>query len=120
MDIRIIREPITLSELEEIAEKFQRTLVKGAADLERRVIALGGEWHMDANNVLIENDSEQKNIWGFNLYPKERGEKAIEYISLINIRPSQGNTAMELADRNLRDSIRGIVEKLIPELELRK
>ena len=118
MDIRIIREPITPPVLNDIAQKFQHTLIKGVADVERQLIALGGEWHMDANSVLIADGSVQQNLWDFNLYPEERGEKAIEYISLINIRPSQGNTAMELADKHLRDTIRGIVGKLVPDLGL--
>lgn len=116
MDIRIVREPISIEELEELARRFHRTLVKGVADVERDIIALGGEWHMDANNALIADGSLQKDLWGFNIYPKEKGDKAIEYISLINIRPGQGNKEMELADDGLRHSIRNIARKSIPDL----
>lgn len=118
MDIRIVREPISLTELEGLAQAYHRRLVKGVADLERGIIALGGEWHIDANNILIADGSEQKNLWGFNVYPQEKGEKSIEYISLINIRPAQGNTAMELMDESLRKSIHTIVRQLIPDLGL--
>ena len=118
MDIRIIREPISSSELEELAQAYHHRLVKGVVDLEREVVALGGEWHIDANNVLIQDGSEQRSLWGFNLYPQERGDNAIEYISLINIRPAQGNRAMELMDNTLRESIYAIVRKLIPDLGL--
>lgn len=118
MDIRIVREPISDGDLQDLARAFHHTLVKGVADVDRRIIALGGEWHMDANNVLIADGSEQRNLWGFNVYPKERGDTAIEYVSLINIRPAQRNTEMELADEGLRRAIRRIAMKLIPGLSL--
>ena len=118
MDISVIHEPITFTELEEFAKAYHRTLVKGVADVERGIIALGGEWHMDANTVLIADGSQQKNLWGFNVYLKQKSDQAIEYISLINIRPAQGNKTMELMDEGLRQSVRTIVGRLIPALAL--
>lgn len=118
MEIRIVREPISLSEIEGLAGAWHRTLVKGVADVEREIIALGGEWHMDANTVLIADGSQQRNVWGFNLYQNERGEQAIAFISLINIRPAQGSTEMELKDEKLRENIRDIVRTLVPDLQL--
>lgn len=117
-DILIVRAPIGVDELDILAKAWHRTLVKGVADIERRVIALGGDWHMDANTVLIADGSEQKNVWGFNVYPKKRGDEAIEYESLINIRPKQGNTSMELKDEKIRTKVRVLVGKLIPALDL--
>ena len=118
MDIRIIRQSIQLAVVDELARATHITLVKGVADVAKKIIALGGEWHIDANNVLIADGSEQKDLWGFNVYPKETGDTAIEYISLINIRPAQGNRSMELTDPALRTAIREIVKNLIPELEV--
>ncbi|MEK7155707.1 MAG: DUF5674 family protein [Patescibacteria group bacterium] len=118
MDIRIIRKPITLDVLEELSGIYHRRIVKGVADLGRELIALGGEWHIDANNVLFADGSEQKNMWGFNVLPKEKGNKAIQYNSMINIRPAQGNTSMDVLDETLQREIRALVGKLIPDLDL--
>ncbi|OGG48036.1 hypothetical protein A3D66_02910 [Candidatus Kaiserbacteria bacterium RIFCSPHIGHO2_02_FULL_50_9] len=93
-------------------------MVKGVADCRRGTVALGGDWHMDANAHLILDGSLPEDTWGFNLYPEEEGEEALEYISLINIRPGQGNHEMELQDPLLRNLIRGLVQKHIPELNL--
>lgn len=117
-EILIVREPLPRGALEPLAKAWHGTLIKGVADLRRDVIALGGDWHMDANNVLIADGSRQEDVWGFNIYPKERGDSALEYISLINIRPTQGNKAMELADEALRAKLREIVRILAPELGL--
>ena len=118
MDILIAREPISEETLRALAEAWHCTLVKGVADIERGCIALGGEWHMDANNRLIGDGSHQEHLWGFNIYPKEKGGAAIEYISLINIRPAQGNRGMEIASEETREAMRRIVARIIPFLGL--
>ena len=85
-------------------------------DIRREILALGGEWHIDANAKLIEEGSDQKDLWGFNLYPKERGESALEYTSLINIRPSQGNRTIEIEDEQIREKMLYVIQKLVLEL----
>ena len=116
-EILIVREPISLGALEP-SKHWHRTLIKGVADVKRGVVALGGDWHMDANTVLIADGSEQRDVWGFNIYPEKRRDEAIEYESLINIRPAQGNKGMILKDEGLQSKIRSIVHRLIPELDL--
>ena len=116
MNIRIVREPVPKEEVHALAQEIYGDLVKGVADVERGILALGGEWHMDANNVLLADGSLQEHVWGFNIYPEEGGNDALEFISLINIRPAQGNREMELKDEELRQEVRAIVERLIPGL----
>jgi len=118
MRIIIVREPVDESTLSALAEEWHHALVKGVADIEQGIAALGGEWHMDANNRLVEEGSRQENLWGFNVYPKERGDAAIEYISLINIRPAQGNRGMEIENDETRTAVRKTVAKAIPFLGL--
>ena len=118
MEILIVREPVNQEMLDALAKEWHFSLVKGVADIRRSVVALGGEWHMDANNRLIEDGSRQEDLWGFNVYPKERGNEAIEYTSLINIRPAQGNRSMEIASEEVREAVRKTVALAIPFLEL--
>ncbi len=110
MNIRIIEKPITRAEAKEIAKEFYGDMIKGVVDIERELIALGGEWHMDANTKLIESGSKQNNVWGFNFYP---ADNRIEYTSLINIRPAQNNRKIEIQDESLRKTIESIVRTLI-------
>lgn len=118
MEIIITRGPIDGETLKSLARAWHGSLVKGVADIERDIAAFGGEWHMDANTRLIADGSEQKNLWGFNIYPKESGDAAIEYISLINIRPTQSNRGMEIADEKTRGAVRKTAAKIIPFLGL--
>lgn len=113
MDIKIIDKKITEKELREIAKDFYGDMIKGVVDIEREIIAMGGEYHMDANMLLIENDSKQQHIWGFNWYFDKNSDEQIEYVSLINIRPAQGNRTMEVKDLNLRNKMKSIILKYI-------
>jgi len=113
MNIKIIDKKITESELREIAKDFYVEMVKGVVDIKREIIAMGGEYHMDANVVLIENGSKQQDIWGFNWYFDKKGNERIEYVSLINIRPKQNNRTMEVQDISLRDRMKGIILKYL-------
>lgn len=113
MRIKIIDKKITESELREIAKDFYGDMIKGVVDIERKILAMGGEYHIDANMVLIENGSKQQNIWGFNWYFDKTQDKKIEYISLINIRPAQGNRSMEIQDESLRNNMKKIILKYL-------
>ena len=113
MSVKIIDKKITESELREIAKDFYIDMIKGVADIERGILAIGGEYHMDANAILIENGSQQQNVWGFNWYFDRTGDERIEYVSLINIRPAQGNRSMEVQNASLRDAMKIIILKYL-------
>jgi len=113
MLIKIIDQKITESELREIAKDFYIVMIKGVVDVERGILAMGGDYHIDANIVLIENGSRQQDIWGFNWYFDRAGDERIEYVSLINIRPAQGNRTMEVQDMSLRDTMKTIILKYL-------
>ena len=113
MDIRIIKEKISKQDLVDLGKEFYFEMVKGVVDVEKNIIALGGEWHIDANQVLIKNGSSQENLWGFNIYLNRPKEDRLEYNSLINIRPSQGNKNMEIENEKLKNCIFEIVNNLV-------
>ncbi len=116
MNIKIIKDQISLEDVRVLAREIYTDMVKGVADVERGIIALGGEWHMDANVKLLAEGSAQKDVWGFNIYPDEKGDSVLRFVSLINIRPSQGSRSMEIEDKELRAKIQSIIEQRIPEL----
>ncbi len=113
-DILIISKKIKRQVLKELAEKWFKDMIKYVVDVKREVIAIGGELHADAEEILIEDGSRQKDLWGANLYLYEPAER-IEYTALINIRPSQGNPGMEIMDECIKEKIRIISENLLLE-----
>jgi hypothetical protein len=88
-------------------------MVKFVVDVERRLIALGGELHADAEAVLIDRESQQGALWGGNYFPGAGESDCIVYTSLINIRPAQGNPSMVLQDPKVRERVRAIVFALV-------
>jgi len=83
-------------------------------DTEKGTMVVDAELHADEEALLLESDSEQKNLWGINLYPKlHGGEDFIEFDSMINLRPSQNNRSRGVEDENIRKKIIEIVKKLV-------
>jgi hypothetical protein len=81
-----------------------------AVDIERAVLAGGGEYHADCEEVLLEDGSRQENVWGADWYPDSN---ALEFGALINIRPHQSNPGMEIESLELRKKIETIVRQLL-------
>jgi len=114
MKIEIIKKRISKEELKKLIEEGFGTLVKVAIDIEKEILAVGGEWHAEGQDLLVkEEKSDGQNVWGINFHPFEKGERRIEYIALINIKPALGNRKMEIEVRAIRQKIKEIVEKLI-------
>ena len=113
MTLEILRHATSRARLLAIAAAQFGDMVKAVVDVERRVMAIGGELHSDEEAALMEDGSVQAQLWGINLYPGEGEEAWIEFDSMINVRPSQGNRSRNIEDRALRDRIRQIVTGLV-------
>ena len=105
-------EKISRNQLKEIAAGFGN-LVKAVVDIEKKIMALGGELHADEEAALLEDGSKQRHLWGINLYPELQGDEFIEFDSVINLRPAQGNRTRGVDDAQIRQKIKEIVNSLI-------
>jgi hypothetical protein len=112
---RIIREPVARSEIAGLAHEQFGDMVKAVVDVARELMAVGGELHSDEEALLLDDGSKQEHLWGINLYPHEPEPDWIEYDSMINVRPSQGNRSRDVEDPDVKDSIRRVVNALITE-----
>lgn len=113
--LRLLTAPISRSELAELAKEGYADMVKAVVDVRRGVMVIGGELHSDEEAALLDDGSKQMDLWGINLYPQEAGEEMIEFDSMINLRPGQGNRSRGVEDEETREAIRGIVTRLITE-----
>lgn len=110
-EIKVITASISRAELCILANEIFGDLVKAVVDIERGSMAVGGELHADEEQVLLEKGSKQEHLWGINLYPEKEGDDWIEFDSMINIRPSQGNRSRGVENKELQRIIRGIVRE---------
>lgn len=109
----IVDKVLNKEELQTLAETWFGDMVKGVADIDRGIIALDAELHSDLEQLLLENGSKQKDLWGFNIYPEELGDDFIEYDSLINIRPGQGNRSRGVEDDATREKLKETIIKWV-------
>lgn len=113
--LRILREPLARDELASIAAVQFGDMVKAVVDVALGTMAIGGDMHADEEAILLDAGSRQGDLWGINLYPGERGDGWIEFDSMINVRPAQGNRGRDVEDESLRLSIRRIVAALVTD-----
>jgi len=111
--ILILTRRIDPEELRRLIREGFRDMVKYVADIERGVIAIGGNLHTDAEELLLEGGSRPDDVWGANYYPGRGREACIEFSSLINIRPAQGNPGMEVENPAVRERLRALTFALV-------
>lgn len=111
--MRIVKDKISIEELKEIAKSMFGNLVKAVVDVEKKIMVVGGELHSDEEALLIESDSKQQNLWGINIYPEIKGTDWIEFDSMINVRPSQGNRSRGVDNPEIKKLIIEIVNNLV-------
>ncbi len=109
-----VEDKITVAELSEMAEKMYGNLVKGVVDLERNILVVDAEMHADEEQLLLEDESRQQDLWGINLYPAKFGtDEFIEFDSMINIRPRQQNMSRGVENENIRKQIIALVNERV-------
>ena len=105
---------IGIDELEEMAENMYGELVKAVVDVEKRTMVVDAGRHVDEEQLLLESGSHQSDLWGINLYPDSFGDDDfVEFDSMINIRPAQGNRSRSVEDESTRNLIIKIVEEIV-------
>lgn len=115
MPIKIIKNPITKEELQKIIKDEFGNLVKAVVDIKQKIMAVGGEFHADMEILLTEQeDSNREYVWGINFYPgKDNIIDSIEFDSMINLKPSFGNSSRNVENPETREKIIEIVNKLV-------
>jgi hypothetical protein len=112
--IEIVRDQVTLDHLSELAEGMFGDLVKGVVDVDRGIMAIGGELHADEEALLLDDGSRQDDLWGINLYPGDFDRPEwLEFDSMINVRPRLGNRSRTVEDPDRRARITEIVATLV-------
>lgn len=111
MPLQLVENTLNLVDLKVLAQERFGDMVKAVVDVESGSIAVGCELHVDAEQFLLEKGSKQANLWGINLYPDAFGQedRFVEFDSMINLRPGQGNRSRSVEDAEIRTKIFEIV-----------
>ncbi len=111
--MRIVADRVTLDELKRMAADSFGNLVKGVVDVDRELLAVGGELHSDLEALLLESGSHQESLWGINLYPELPADQFVEFDSMINVRPSHGNRTRGVDNAETRERIKQVLEERV-------
>jgi hypothetical protein len=106
-------DPISVDDLHQLVPGRFRDFVKGVVDLRRGVLFIDADMHADQEAALLAEGSEQRDLWGINLYPQLSGPDWLEFDSMINLRPSFGNRSRGVDDADTREAIATLVNTLV-------
>jgi len=84
--------------------------IKVVVDIEKGILAGGGERHFDGEQKLIKEGSRQADLWGGGV---DLETKEIDYNSIINLRPNQDNPSRDILSKKIRSKIDKIVKDLL-------
>jgi hypothetical protein len=107
--ILLLAELATKTQVQYMLQEY-RTMIKVAVDIRKEVLAGGGEMHSDCEQVLLENGSEQDDVWGANWYPHNQ---EVEFEALINIRPALGNRGIVIQSEEIRQKVEKVTRNIL-------
>ncbi len=97
-----------------MTKRMYENLVKAVVDIEKEIMALDAELHVDLEQTLIENENcEPKNLWGINLHPDSTPDNFVEFDSMINLKPAFNNRSRGVESAEIREKIIKIVNNLV-------
>jgi len=105
----IIRKKTTKEEIEKMAQDLDG-YIKVVVDIERGILAGGGERHVEGEQKLLKDGSHQKDLWGGGF---DTETKEIDYNSIINLQPAQDNPSRDILSSEIRKEFDKIVKDLL-------
>lgn len=111
--MKVLEKVLDKGDLAKSENVFEGPMVKGVVDVEKQLLALDAGLHADLEKLLLENGSSQDALWGINLWYEDDGEDLIEFDSMINVRPRQGNRTRDVENEDTRKKIVEVVRKWI-------
>ena len=111
--MKILSSPITKQDLIKESTNFiDENAIKAVVDIDKEIIAVDSPMHYDCEQLLLDNGSSQTDLWGINLYlDSDDIDDLVEFDSMINIRPSQGNRSRNVENLETQKKIKEVVQK---------
>lgn len=105
MAVVLIKNKVTPADLAKAKEDYGE-YVKVVVDLETGMLTIGGQWHADGEEILLEVGSKQSNLWGGGVDLKTG---KIDYTAMINIR-ADINPSHVVMSADIRDKMDSIIK----------
>lgn len=111
--MKILDEAISPADLAKAQSIFDGPMVKAVVDIKRRLVAVDADLHADLEQLLLQDGSAQDDVWGINLWYEDTGDDFVEFESMINVRPRQGNRSRSVESLDIQQQIIDVVKQWI-------
>lgn len=107
--IIVLNRKITPEEFEQSREVY-KDYIKTVIDVKKNILAIGGEYHIDCEEVLIKMGGKPKDLYGggYRVSTKE-----VEYMAMSNYKPALGKTTYEIMDKEVRDKLYKLTKRYL-------
>jgi hypothetical protein len=106
--IIIIEQRATTEQMEQMLQEH-KFYIKVVVDIERCILAGGGEMHYDREQALLDYGSRQQDIWAAAYIPSTG---RMTFDSMVNLRPRQ-NRSMEILDATIRERVAQMIMEFL-------
>lgn len=113
MQIKILTEKLDMDDVRSLANHWYGTIIKGTVDVAQGKVALGGDYHIESCELLVWGGSKSTDVWGFNIRFEEDEKGVLEFDSMVNIKPAQGNKSRGIIDENIIKTAETIIRSWI-------
>lgn len=113
MEMKILTEKIGMKDVRSLTEQGYGTMIKGTVDVAQNKVALGGDYHIESCELLVKGGSKSEDVWGFNIRFEEDENGVLEFDSMVNIKPAQGNKSRDILDENITKKAEDIIKSWI-------
>ncbi len=107
--IIILNKKITPDQFEQAREEYP-DYIKTVIDIEKDILAVGGQFHSDCEEVLIKTGSKMENLYGGG-YRISTDE--VEYMAMSNYKPALGQTTYEIMNKDVRTKLEELTRKYL-------
>ena len=106
--ILLLTEKANEEQLIDVAKMYPG-YTKVVVDIKRNVLAAGGEYHIDCEQVLIADGSIQSDLWcgGYRFESKE-----VDFMGLTNYKPAVDHLSYEMTNPNIRVQVEKVIKKV--------
>lgn len=105
-------EPFTEEEIQQLKAEFE-VYIKTVIDLEKKVCSAGMSRHFEGEQILLQQNSNQSDVWGGGV---DLETKEIDYNSFINIRPRDNNKKNEIQSEKIKNQYKELTEYFFKEI----
>ena len=97
--------PEQITEVTTMYEGYTKIVV----DINQKILAAGGEYHIDCEQALLEKGSNQSDLWGGGYRFRS---KEVDFMALTNYKPSIDHFSYEITSPVIRKQVEEIIRKV--------